>query len=320
MTASTSAATYISYSAIFQYGKNCVIQNLHVDGSIVNEGINAAGFIHLVSGSATLRNCRSSVVITGMRNGGCYHGGFVGSVNSGADLTIEGCIFDGKLLTTTATFECSGFVGENRGTVAITDSLYSPLPINSGETEVNANKGCTFVKNLKYNGATGTSTITNSCYTRTLGTAQGKLAHTITAGENVTLALSGEATVYTVSGITAYAGNSGLKYNNQYYAGGSDEVALPLGYTAPDSFTFKGYSVNEGTLTNGMLTMPDENVVVSAAFDFSDGVGARLVGHSVSLEGDIGVNFYMMLSDEIAASNTAYMLFTIPNGSKPYYR
>ena len=240
----------------------------------------------------------------------------MGSVNSGADLTIEGCIFDGKLLTTTATFECSGFVGENRGTVAITDSLYSPLPINSGETEVNANKGCTFVKNLKYNGATGTSTITNSCYTRTLGTAQGKLAHTITAGENVTLALSGEATVYTVSGITAYAGNSGLKYNNQYYAGESDEVALPLGYTAPDSFTFKGYSVNEGTLTNGMLTMPDENVVVSAAFDFSDGVGARLVGHSVSLEGDIGVNFYMMLSDEIAASNTAYMLFTIPNGSK----
>ena len=47
-----------------------------------------------------------------------------------------------------------------------------------------------------------------------------------------------------------------------------------------------------------------------------DGIGARLVGHSLSLEGDIGVNFYMMLSDEIAASQTAYMQFTIPNGDK----
>ena len=146
--------------ALFKYCRDCVIQNLHVDGSIVNDGINAAGFIRLASGSATLRNCRSSVVITEMGKGICYDGGFVGSVNSGADLTIEGCIFDGKLLTTTTASGCSGFVGENTGTVAITDSLYSPLPINSGETEVNANKGCTFVKNLKYNGATGTSTIT----------------------------------------------------------------------------------------------------------------------------------------------------------------
>ena len=64
--------------------------------------------------------------------------------------------------------------------------------------------------------------------------------------------------------------------------------------------------------------MPDENVTVRAAFDFSDGVGARLVGHSVSLEGDIGVKFYMSLSDGIAASQTAYMQFTIPSGDNPY--
>ena len=205
--------------ALFRSCRDCVIQNLHVDGSIVHAGINAAGFIRLASGFATLRNCRSSVVITEMRKGNCYDGGFVGSVNSGADLTIEGCIFDGKLLTTNATSGCSGFVGDNKGTVAITDSLYSPLSINSGETEVNGNKGFTFVKNLTRNGVTGTSTITNSYYTRTLGTAQGKLAHTITAGENVTLAPKGKATAYSVSGITAYADNDGLKYGDKLYAG-----------------------------------------------------------------------------------------------------
>ena len=72
------------------------------------------------------------------------------------------------------------------------------------------------------------------------------------------------------------------------------------------------------TPNNGVYSfeMPAEDVTVSAAFEFSDGVGARFAGNSLSLEGDIGVNFYMSLSDEIAASETAYMQFTIPDGSK----
>ena len=49
---------------------------------------------------------------------------------------------------------------------------------------------------------------------------------------------------------------------------------------------------------------------------FADGVGARLAGNTISLDGSIGVNFYMELTPEIAASQTAYMQFTIPNGDK----
>ena len=49
-----------------------------------------------------------------------------------------------------------------------------------------------------------------------------------------------------------------------------------------------------------------------------DGMGSRLAGHSVSLEGDIAVNFYMELSNDIAASQTAYMQFSVPNTSKEY--
>ncbi len=47
-----------------------------------------------------------------------------------------------------------------------------------------------------------------------------------------------------------------------------------------------------------------------------DGFGARLAGHTLSLDGDIGVNFYMMLSDAIAQSETTYMQLTIPTGDK----
>lgn len=48
---------------------------------------------------------------------------------------------------------------------------------------------------------------------------------------------------------------------------------------------------------------------------FPDGFGEALAGHSISLEGDIGVNFYMELSDDIIGSDTAYMEFTVPKDS-----
>lgn len=44
--------------------------------------------------------------------------------------------------------------------------------------------------------------------------------------------------------------------------------------------------------------------------------GSELYGYTLSLEGDIGVNFYMSLSDILLNSDTAYMEFTIPNGTK----
>ena len=41
------------------------------------------------------------------------------------------------------------------------------------------------------------------------------------------------------------------------------------------------------------------------------GLGDHLYGYTVSLDGDIGVNFHMKLSDELLASDTAKMVFTI---------
>ena len=55
---------------------------------------------------------------------------------------------------------------------------------------------------------------------------------------------------------------------------------------------------------------------IMSAEKFEDGIGEQLYGNSLSLEGDIGVNFYMMLADDIASSETAYMQFTTPAGSK----
>ena len=46
------------------------------------------------------------------------------------------------------------------------------------------------------------------------------------------------------------------------------------------------------------------------------GLGEHLYGHSITLDGGIGVNFYVELTDELLASETAEMIFTVPNGSE----
>ena len=59
------------------------------------------------------------------------------------------------------------------------------------------------------------------------------------------------------------------------------------------------------------------DVNVTFAGDLVDmGLGEHLYGHSITLDGSIGVNFYVELTDELLASETAEMVFTVPNGSK----
>ncbi len=45
------------------------------------------------------------------------------------------------------------------------------------------------------------------------------------------------------------------------------------------------------------------------------GISTRVIGYTLTLDGKIGVNFYMKLTDEIAGSETAYMHFVLPDGS-----
>ena len=247
----------------------CVIKNLHTAGTIYTSKKFASGLIGTMFGTVKIENCRSSVTINSSTGGDGTHGGFVGNIgnNVNAKLTVEGCAFDGKILSVgdPATETCSGFVGYKggNGTVTITNSIYAPAALEAGETEASSGSA-TFVRN----GEAG-----DHCYyTRALGSTenQGKFAHTITAGENVTLALGGDATEYPVSGITVYKNNSGLQYGDTIYAGTEDSVTLTLDQTEPTGSTFTGYTASAGALENGVLTMPDCDVVINAAYAQND--------------------------------------------------
>ena len=244
----------------------CVIKNLHTQGTIYTSRKFAGGIVGTQYGTVKLENCRSSVTINSMTAGDGTHGGLVGHIGSSnsAKLTIDGCVFDGKLLSVgdDPTTNCAGFVGYKGNNVTITNSIYAPKALEADETEP-AGNSATFVRN----GSAGA----NCYYTRTLGTAQGKQAYTITAGENVTLAPSGTAKTYTVSGITAYENNNGLLYGDMIYAGNGESVSLTLDHDTPDGCSFTGYTVTAGTLEGTenpyTLTIPGEDVTVSAAFE-----------------------------------------------------
>ena len=252
-------------SAPFRYTKNTTIQNLKMAGDMYVSGQFAGALIRVNYGTSNITNCRVSTVIHCSYKGVGNHGALVSVVRSGT-LTITGCVFDGRLFTTNATTNCGGLVGnkENTGTVIVNNSLYAPnanIAAATGETAINSGAA------LSRNGGT----FTNSYYTQTLGTAQGKQACTISAGDGVTSLTvnTGDANdTYDVSGITVYA--TGIKYNDVYYASSDDEVSLTLSHSTEPDLRFLWYTITGGgtlddpTSDTPTLTMTAANQTISA--------------------------------------------------------
>lgn len=249
-----------------------------IDGTISTDGKYASGMVGIVQGDASILNSASSVTINSSTSGDGTHGGFVGAQSN--TLTIEGCVFNGSLLGS-STNSCGGFVGWRNGTVNISNSLFDPA-----EVTISGNDSYTFSRRSSTN-------FTNSYYTAALGTEQGKQAFSITGGEDVTVAASGDTTVYDVSGITAYG--AGMMYNNVFFAGEEDEVLLALTYTGDG--VLEGFTASAGTLTGNSnpytLIMPAEDVVISAT------AATAGIHGDVNGDGDVNVMDITALIDVI---------------------
>jgi hypothetical protein len=117
-------------TAPFRFLRNATIRNLHVDGTITANHKYAAGLAGRTYGTTLIEGCRVSTVIRSSVAGDATHGGIVALKTNwdSARLTIEGCVFDGKILTTgaTATNCCGGFVGyTSYGSLTIRNSIYN---------------------------------------------------------------------------------------------------------------------------------------------------------------------------------------------------
>ena len=94
-------------------------------------------------------------------------------------------------------------------------------------------------------------------------------------------------------------------YKNAIYNGCEGKPGEPVSYE---------YSNTEKN-TYGEHPDADNDGKCDDCGQYIDGIGAKLAGYSLSLTGNIGVNFYMELTDDIVNDESAYMNFTLPNGT-----
>ena len=262
-TLSLSYETAEAYCAPFRYVDGATITGLIVDGTITTTSDHAAGFIGCSDGETTIENSRSSVTINSSVEGDGIHAGFVAETSSGSTTAITGCVFNGSLLGT-STDHCGGFVGLEKGTVSITNCLFAPTACTFGSTD-----SYTFVRQ-------GTdATVTNSYYTETLGTAQGKKSLSITSGdEYLTISVIPMGTnniSYSVSGISVFSDYDyssstyiphSFTYNGTYYFGSGNMVRLSF-TDSREGYTYEGYEASAGEPNYNYLTMSDEDVTIT---------------------------------------------------------
>ena len=177
-------------SAPFRWvgGNHATIENLKIDGSITTNKRYAAGIIaRLSGGSANIRRCRVSADFNVSYSNEGTHGGFVGAASDNSSLTIEGCVFDGKITDNGSTVNINssgGFVGWMDGTAKLTNCLFMPLQLRLKTTDNSeSGRNYTFVRS-----SSGASiTLDNCYYTEALEVAQGTKGYTVTPGDHFTL-------------------------------------------------------------------------------------------------------------------------------------
>ena len=267
------------YTAPFRFINGATIKDLRVDGTITAGQKYAAGVAGRVVGNCLIENCLSSVTINSTVNGDGTHGGFVGTVDvNGTELTIRGCVFNGKMLYTgesTAGYEtnsCGGFIGWNSQTVSIENSLFAPTELTIDDTNCQTfARGNTPSLTRCYN-------IHSWLYSFPI---QGFNSYSVTlSGDGIAFAFDpADDVVYDAGGLTVHT--FGITYGGVFYGGsggsGGQEtiyfsVTPPAGQVADSiNVSYNNGAANpydEPADINGIfsISMPPHDVTVRANF------------------------------------------------------
>ncbi|MBQ1546133.1 MAG: BspA family leucine-rich repeat surface protein, partial [Clostridia bacterium] len=262
--------------AVFSGIEGATIKDLTLSGSITG-GQHCGALVGFASGTNIIENVNVTADVSladSIAANKAHHGGVIGHALS-SNTTLRGVVYSGTISSTDASNNVyvGGLVGWcDSANLTIENSLFAGTYNGGTLFHPVACKHYNSSNTLNYTNVYYTVQPTSTSNYTLPGTS--KLARTITAGQDVTVALSGTATEYTVSGITAYENNSGLKYGDVIYAGNEDNVTLTLGNNTPDGYTFNGYTVSAGALAAAenayTLTMPNKDVTVNAVFANAD--------------------------------------------------
>ena len=304
--------------------------NLGILTNCYNTGIvKGQLFVGGVSGNngKMITNCYNTGIVKGHE--------WVGGVSGENSGTIINCNNEGKVSGTE--YYVGGVSGENKKTIT---NCYN-TGIVSGQSYVGGVNGYNINGTIINCNATGEvngtgsyvggvigmnlnkGTITNCYYDSTIYTgaaigddkgtttkAEGKTTDEFKTGEVAYLLQESQTDTEIIWGQTIGTDNyptlGGAKvYKNATYKGCEGKPGEPVSYE---------YSNTEKN-TYGDHPDADNDGRCDNCSAIIDGIGAKLAGYSLSLTGNIGVNFYMELSNKIIADKDAYMQFTLPNGT-----
>ena len=344
----TCNGSYSPYTGIFE-GQNHTISGLYFKqentsevgffgyngGKISNVGILNSYFCGFsrVGGvcgynSSTITNCYNKGVVDGTADGAssfggvcgcnlgiltnCYNTGivkgqsFVGGVSGDNNKTITNCYNTGIV---SGQSYVGGVNGYNKNGTII--NCYTTSEVNGTGSHVGGVIGMNLSKGTITNCYYDSTIYTGNAIGANSGTAtkvEGKTTDEFKTGEVaylLQLDQSDEVWGQTI-GTDTYPNLGGAKvYKNAIYNGCEGKPGEPVSYA---------YSNTEKN-TYGDHPDADNDGKCDDCGAIIDGIGAKLAGYSLSLTGNIGVNFYMELTDQIIADKDAYMQFTLPNGT-----
>ena len=274
-------------AAPFGYVGNVTIKNLHVTGSVQTtrnqDADHTSGLIGRAAGTVTIENVRVSATVKGLT----YYGGFIAhgnrnEVSTATTIKMTGCVFDGSLKekTTGETQYAGGFIGwGGKMNVTMTDCLFDgTYTIGSdgsgkhnfhpvGYASDHSNNVTASLSNVYYSEE---PSALNEVNNGTPISGNGKRLRSISPSYYIsTLAISGDAKTYSVSGITGY--DTGIKYGSTFYAGSGEIVNLTLapvsagqGWFVASYVVIGGGSLDDATSNTPKLTMTDADQTINA--------------------------------------------------------
>ena len=310
------------YSGTFD-GNNKTVSGLYFNGNSTRIG--------LFGSSEADGNIKNVGVVDSYFKGN----NFVGGVCGRNDGTITNCYNAGNLTAIESAATIGGICGYNGGTIA---NCYNTGTVTATGSVASVGGVCGYsaspISNC-YNIGTVTATgsdadisdicgynfgpVTNCYYLAdTEDENGGKTTAQFASGE-VAYLLSQGCTICTIDEVTYdgtiwgqtigtdnYPTLGGTKvYKNAIYNGCEGKPGEPVSYE---------YSNTEKN-TYGEHPDADNDGKCDDCGQYIDGIGAKLAGYSLSLTGNIGVNFYMELTDDIVNDESAYINFTLPNGT-----
>ena len=252
----------------------------------------------------TITNCYNTGNLTAIDPTAAI-GGICGINDNGG--TIANCYNTGTVTATGSTASVGGVCGSslapisncyNIGTVTATSSgadISSICGFNYGPVT-----NCYYLADTEdENGSKTAAQFANGevDYLLSQGCSTGEGDNTVTYDGSIWGQTIGTDTYPTLGGAKVY--------KNATYNGCEGKPGEPVSYE---------YSNTEKN-TYGDHPDTDNDGKCDDCGQYIDGIGAKLAGYSLSLTGNIGVNFYMELSNDIVNDESAYMNFILPNGT-----